>query len=173
MKLEWFAVNTKNKQENVARHHLFQQRIRCLLPFERVELLRHGLRVTQLRPLFPGYVFVQCRWDKHSGLVQAAKAVISFVGYRDGKTQAVAVHPSNIQFLQSRLEEYNGWDVLKKPMNKIEEGIMVQALLGPFRHKPAPAHLIAGNRVELAHPLLGKTITMVYDLDELQVAPSA
>lgn len=172
MKLEWYALSVEQGRENVARHNLGLQRLRALLPLERGNLKSSSKRkatpLHNLHPLFPGYLFVRCRWDKQAAIVRATKAVTGFVGYRDGMKSALPIHPINMQALMDRLVEYMGWDVLGAPVSKIEEGMLVQALLGTFRYVPAPAHLVSGNRVELVYPLFGKTITQVYAIDDLQ-----
>lgn len=174
-KLEWFALVTGKDQENTARFHLGKEGLRVLLPVEHDHVVpamrrKHSIPVHNLLPLFPGYIFVRCNWKRDKGIVQACKGIHSFVGYRDGMKSALPIHKTNMKSLMDRLVDYKGWDVLGRPLTAIEEGVLVQALTGMFRYMPAPAHLISGNRIELAYPILGKTVTQVFHIDDLQEA---
>ncbi|WP_259756627.1 transcription/translation regulatory transformer protein RfaH [Pseudomonas sp. GCEP-101] len=55
----WYLVQCRPKQDLRALEHLQRQGYECLLPMHKVEKLKHGQRLHQDEPLFPGYLFIE------------------------------------------------------------------------------------------------------------------
>jgi len=55
----WFAVNTKPRNENIAKAHIEKKGIEVFLPKLETYRRRGGSRYLVNEPLFPGYLFVQ------------------------------------------------------------------------------------------------------------------
>jgi transcriptional antiterminator RfaH len=74
MPMSWFVAQTQPHAEEKAARHLGNQQFRAYLPRYR-RRVRHARRVVDvLRPLFPGYIFVQLdraemRWHSINGTI--------------------------------------------------------------------------------------------------------
>ncbi|MEM7495257.1 MAG: transcription termination/antitermination protein NusG [Myxococcota bacterium] len=90
--LKWYVVHTYSGFEEQAKQAL-QERIRRLdmadkfgeifIPTETVEQFRGGIRRSQVRPCFSGYILVQMDWDKESAhVVRETPKITDFVGSR-------------------------------------------------------------------------------------------
>src|SRR5262249_17992661 len=111
MGASWFAVRSQVHAEEKAAWHLGNQGFKAYLPRYR-RRIRHARRnVTALRPLFPGYLFVNldpevCRWRAVNGTIGVReiltngdvplvvpKAIIAEIMSREDETGAVRVAP--------------------------------------------------------------------------------
>ncbi|MDQ7822585.1 MAG: transcription termination/antitermination NusG family protein [Candidatus Eremiobacteraeota bacterium] len=54
----WFAVNTKPRNENLAKQSIEEKGVEVFLPRFETSRRRGGKRVLTVEPLFPGYLFV-------------------------------------------------------------------------------------------------------------------
>ena len=57
--VDWYAIQTKARQEAIAEHNLRNQAFRTHLPLVRTAGRRRGRWQPLVEPLFPGYLFVQ------------------------------------------------------------------------------------------------------------------
>jgi len=78
----WYVVQTKPRQEAIAREHLTRQGFHCMLPLLKAERIRRGLRVWIDEPLFSRYLFMapgcaQPRW----GAVRSTRGVSRLVEF--------------------------------------------------------------------------------------------
>lgn len=55
----WYLIQTKIRQEHVARDNLERQGYECFLPLIRAEKLRRGALQVEQEPLFPRYLFIR------------------------------------------------------------------------------------------------------------------
>lgn len=90
--LKWYVVHTYSGFEEQAKQAL-QERIsrfkvaakfgEIFIPTETVEQFRGGIRHSQVRPCFSGYMLVQMTWDKESAhVVRETPRITGFVGSR-------------------------------------------------------------------------------------------
>jgi transcriptional antiterminator RfaH len=112
--MSWFAVQTQSRSEEKAHHHLVSQGFMIYLPRYR-RRVRHARRIeTVLRPLFPGYLFVQfdpewTRWRAINGTVgvhhiltngelpqRVPEAIVQEIKAREDETGAVTLLPSSL-----------------------------------------------------------------------------
>ncbi len=56
--MEWFVAQTKPNSHNIAERNLARQGFQTFLPLQETTKRATGEFVTQLRPLFPGYIFI-------------------------------------------------------------------------------------------------------------------
>lgn len=56
--MPWHATQTKPAQGHRAAQHLQNQHIHCFYPKVWVERVRAGKRTQRLKPLLPGYLFI-------------------------------------------------------------------------------------------------------------------
>lgn len=78
----WHVVQSKPRQESVAREHLSRQGFRCVLPLVKVECIRRGRRIWRDEPLFARYLFIapgdaSPRW----GAVRSTRGVSRMVEF--------------------------------------------------------------------------------------------
>ena len=78
----WYVVQTKPRQECVARENLSRQGFQCLLPLLKVERIRRAMRTWAEEPLFARYLFVapcgaQARW----GAIRSTRGVSRLVAF--------------------------------------------------------------------------------------------
>jgi transcriptional antiterminator RfaH len=109
--MPWFVVRTKPQAEEKAARHLANQGFAAYLPRYR-RRIRHARRnIIVLRPLFPGYLFVDldpahCRWRSINGTVgvheiltngdaplAVSEAIVAEIRSREDETGAVKLVP--------------------------------------------------------------------------------
>lgn len=122
----WIAVNAKPNQEGIALANLDRQGFRTYLPLLR-KTVKHARRKTEvLRPLFPGYLFVDI--DRSSGVW---RPVLSTYGVRGivtcGDFPSI-VPPGFVEALQAR--EIDG--AVANASNQYRIGQQVLIDEGPF-----------------------------------------
>ncbi|MEM7402959.1 MAG: transcription termination/antitermination protein NusG [Myxococcota bacterium] len=88
--LKWYVVHTYSGSENQAKEYL-QERIQrydvarkfgeILIPTETVEDFKGGVRRSQVKKCFPGYLLVQMRFDEETAhVVRSTPKITDFVG---------------------------------------------------------------------------------------------
>lgn len=122
----WAAANTQPHREHIALAHLERQGYVAYCPRIR-RTIRHARKTEQvLRPLFPGYVFVEI-----SPSVQRWRPILSTVGVRSlvcSGDQPSLLDPRFIAGLRAR--EVDG--AIVRPQEPYELGQQVEIAGGPF-----------------------------------------
>jgi transcriptional antiterminator RfaH len=80
----WYVVQTKPKKEEEATSYLSNKRVEVFSPLIETFALRNGRMNKELKPLFPGYLFVNFDLEQNYPLVRWArgvKCVLGFGGY--------------------------------------------------------------------------------------------
>ena len=81
---QWFVVQTKAGAEDKAAWHLHNQKYDIYLPRYRKQIRRAGKTQMALRPVFPGYLFVQIDMaTQHWRSINGTIGVISLVSFGD------------------------------------------------------------------------------------------
>jgi transcriptional antiterminator RfaH len=147
----WFVVRTRARAEEMAARHLANQRFTAYLPRYRRQV-RHARRnEIVLRPLFPGYLFVQldpqlCRWRSINGtfgvqkvltqgdvLLPVADSIIAEIKAREDETGAVKLAKPRfapgqlVRLLEGPLADLNGLFEEMRDENRV---ILLVSLLG-------------------------------------------
>lgn len=133
--LKWYIVHTYSGLENRAKKSL-EERIRqrhmeakfgeVLIPTETVEEVKGGVRKTQTRKCFPGYILVQMDLDEDSGhLVRNTPKITGFVG---GSKAPPSLSETEVHRMRSMAQS------TRKPKVTIEfnSGDQVRIIEGPF-----------------------------------------
>ncbi len=133
--LKWYVVHTYSGLENRAKKTL-EERIRqysmddqfgeILVPTETVEEVKSGVRKSQSRKCFPGYVLVQMELtDETAHLVRNTPKITGFVG---GTKKPAPLSSSEVERMRSLAHG------IQKPRAKVEflEGDQVKVTEGPF-----------------------------------------
>jgi transcription elongation factor/antiterminator RfaH len=159
----WFAVNTHPAAEHKACLHLENQGWQTFLP-RIARTLRSGRRTrTELRPLFPGYVFIHLDIG-HSPW----RAIDSTIGVRslvkNGDTPA-AIPAGIVEALQDMTQQ-NGQVVFTAHLRR---GDKVKFLTGPFAEMAgALERLDSKGRVLILLNLLGRETQVSAHASEIQ-----
>jgi transcriptional antiterminator RfaH len=122
----WFVVNTQPHKEALAIANLANQGFTTYCPLVR-RRIRHARRSRDvLRPLFPGYVFVESAFDK-----SAWRPLLSTFGVRSlvrSGDEPSRLDPRFIEALRAR--ENDG--VIVAPASPYREGQQIRIVEGPF-----------------------------------------
>jgi transcriptional antiterminator RfaH len=164
MMASWFVVRTQSRAEEKAVRHLGNQGFVTYLPRYR-RRVRHARRLQLLlRPLFPGYLFVQldpelCRWRSINGTIgvreilsngeaplAVADRIIDEIRAREDETGAIKlVRPSFargqvVRLLEGPLADLNG---LFEEMRDESRVVLLVSLLGRKVRMQVPATAVA------------------------------
>lgn len=148
----WHLAQLRPNSHALAERNLLRQGFETFLPQLNTTVRRSGRFVTELRPLFPGYIFVAfdpsgAPWRKINSTLGVSK-LVSF-----GPEQPKPVPLALIQALQARCDQ-NGQ--LMAP-NQFEVGENVEVKAGPFTNFVATVESITPDkRVWVLLDLLGR-----------------
>ncbi len=165
IRLAWFAVLTKPRNEASAIVHLQRQGFDCFLP--QVRHQRRSARGMQdtVEALFPRYVFLRARADGWTlGPVRSTRGVAGVVRFGQ---QAAHVPDAVIDHIRSRIQ-VDGCVQLDVP--QLRAGDPVRVTEGPFAGIRAVFHSESGTeRVRLLMEILGERVAVVVPRSQLVV----
>jgi transcriptional antiterminator NusG len=139
---QWFAVHTLSGKENKVKQYIEKFKkveelddwiLDVLLPTENVAEVKHGKKVSTVRKLMPGYVFVNMKLYDENGhvlnkpwyFVKEVSGVIGFVG----GDRPVPLRQAEIDDIRASVEAASGKEV---PKVSYEVGEEVKINDGPF-----------------------------------------
>jgi transcriptional antiterminator RfaH len=156
MLTSWFVVRTQSRAEEKAMQHLTNQGFMAYLPRYR-RRVRHARRnEIVLRPLFPGYLFVnldpeRCRWRSINGTVGVREILTN------GDTP-LAVPDRIVDEIKAREDETGA---VKLVVPTFARGQVVRLLEGPMADVNGLFEEMRDeNRVVLLVSLLGRKVRM-------------
>lgn len=83
-KREWYALYTRSRQEERAAHYLASCSFNVFVPRVEVWRTHRNKRLKVLRPMFPGYIFVETDFQRDSRLqIVRSPYVVRILGYGD------------------------------------------------------------------------------------------
>jgi len=130
--LYWYVVRTKPKSEERARSYLEQNGINTFLPWMETSQFNSGKAIKMLKPLFPGYIFVQFDLMQNYPLVKWGKGVNKILGFGKYPTP---IADEVVSIIRSRTGEKNivkrAYDLSKNDHIRITSGPL-KDLLGIF-----------------------------------------
>lgn len=124
--MEWYAVNTRPHQENLAERNLMRFGVETFAPRIRSEKVIRRMRRTVVTPLFPGYFFAKLSLDTHYRAVSYAHGVRRLVAF--GQAPAI-VDEEIIDSMKSRVS--NGYVQMRSSVLKSGQAVRIQA--GPLQ----------------------------------------
>jgi len=164
MQTSWYVVRTQSRAEEKALRHLANQGFTAYLP-RYSRRVRHARRnEIVLRPLFPGYLFIQldpeqCRWRSINGTVgvheiltsgdtplPVPERIIAEIKAREDETGAVKLAlPSFargqvVRMLEGPLADVNGLFEEMRDENRV---VLLVSLLGRKVRMQVPATAVA------------------------------
>jgi transcriptional antiterminator NusG len=139
---QWFAVHTLSGKENKVKQYIEKFKkveeldeyiLDVLLPTENVAEVKHGKKVSTVRKLMPGYVFVNMKLYDENGRVlnkpwYFVKEVTGVIGFVGGD-KPVPLRDSEIADIRASVEAASGKEV---PKVSYEVGEEVKINDGPF-----------------------------------------
>lgn len=160
---KWFILQFKPNSHLLAERNLNRQGFKSFLPMHEITKYKYNRYVSDLRPLFPGYMFVAINpksgpWKQINSTVGVSK-LISF------GDQPTPVPPDLISALMLRCDA----DSKLLPPKKLSKGDAVQIFTGPFANYIAEVENIgAEQRVWVLMQLMGQTMRISVDSNQLQ-----
>ena len=161
---KWFILQFKPNSHRVAERNLHRQGFESFLPLQKITSQKSNCYVTDLRPLFPGYMFVA--FDPTSGPWKKINCTIGV-----SRLVSFGGHPSPVPFdLVSGLMLRCDTDGKLLPPNQLNKGDEVQLLTGPFANYIAKVETIdAKQRIWILMELMGRVTRISLSPDELQI----
>ena len=123
--MQWYAVNTKPRQENIAQLNLERLGVETFCPQLKQNKVIRRKRQMVVGPLFPGYLFVRCDVHTHYRAVSYAHGVQRMVAFG---SVPVTVDEGMIESIKSRFKD--GYVVIQPPSFLPGETVRIQD--GPF-----------------------------------------
>jgi transcriptional antiterminator RfaH len=160
--MQWYAINTKPRQERISELNLKRLGIETFSPeLRQIKLIRRKRRAV-ISPLFPGYLFARFVPDLHFRAVNFACGVQRVVTF--GKIPA-AVDEEMIDSIKSRFQE--GYVIL--PRTSFTPGQSVQIRGGPLQGLEAifEREMPDQQRVVLLLQTLSYRARVVMDLEQV------
>lgn len=156
MQTSWYVLRTKTGHEDKVRSRL-ESKTECfsvLLPKMEVMVTRSGKKRRMLKPLFPGYLFVQMELrDEYRYEVKNVPGVINFIS---SGNSPIPVGESEIEHIMSLVNEPD--TTIVRP--DFEVGDNVQIVDGPFMGQTGVISEInlKKNKFKVIIDILGKQI---------------
>jgi len=125
--MEWYAVYTKSRHENIVAFRLYKAGIEILNP--KVKLKKNNVNTTSevIEPLFPCYLFAHFNKNRYLHLVKYTRGVKYIVG----KSNPISVQDKIIQTIKDTLDENN---VIVVKSAKFKKGDRIFIREGPFKN---------------------------------------
>lgn len=122
----WYAVQSKQSQEDRAEANLEAYGVETLLPRTRRTVDHHGRKSIRVEPLFPRYLFARCHTIDDVQKVRNTRGVSRVLGMGSLPTP---VDDSVIDEIRSRIDPTGFIELVNKP----QPGDHVRVLAGPLR----------------------------------------
>ena len=159
--VNWYALWTRSRHEQVVREQLERKHIEAFLPTV-IKWSRWKDRKKKIDwPLFPGYCFA--RFDVHERLpVLKCAGVVNIISF-DGEPAPIPEH--EIDSIRQLVES----DLAYDPCPLIKEGMMVEVVHGPLRG--VIGRLVRKNekaRLVLSVDLIGQAVSVEVDAADVK-----
>ena len=161
---DWFLVQVKPNSHGLAYRNLKRQRISTFLPIHAITSRRGNRFVSELRPLFPGYLFVELEvqspvWRKINS-TYGVNRVVSFAG-----GMPAIVPKSFMDALLRRCDE----DGRVLSSDQMLTGDRVEVVDGPFTDFVGTIEAIeTGKRVWLLLDVLGQQARVQVGIEQVE-----
>lgn len=160
---KWFILQYKANSHRLAERNLNHQGFESFLPMQEITKYKYNRYVGELRPLFPGYMFVT--FDPASGpwrQINCTIGVSKLVSFGD---QPSPIPPEFMSDLKLRCDS----DGKLLPSKRLVKGDTVQLLTGPFANYIANIETIdAKQRIWLLMELMGRVTRISVNPNELR-----
>ena len=164
----WYLIQFKPNSHRLAERNLHRQGFETFLPMQNITSRKASRFVSDLKPLFPGYMFVSLKtelapWRTINSTIGVSR-LVSF----EGKPK-----PIPLQLISGiMLRCYASGALL--PLKNLREGDMVEMLEGPFANFIATVDATdAEQRVWLLMDFMAQEARIQVSSDKLQLAKLA
>ena len=161
----WYLIQFKPNSYRIAERNLQRQGFETFLPMQRITRRKTSRFVTDLKPLFPGYMFVSVNsdllpWRKINSTIGVSRLVSL-----EGRPKQLPIQL--ISCLMLRCDE-SGTLLSQKTLS---EGDSVEMLTGPFANFIATVDTIdPEQRIWVLMDFMGQKTRMQVTSDQLQLA---
>lgn len=160
---DWYLVQTKPRQEDLALEHLGRQGYTCYLPKMRAQRLRRGRLHRLLEPLFPRYLFIELGQSLESrswAPIRSTQGVSHLVRFGQSPAKVSSEVVDQLRAQEAVLDEEQAF----------EPGARLLIQQGPFKGLEAVFQMLDGEqRVMVLLELLGKPLRMRLEANEVAV----
>ncbi|MFQ6116412.1 MAG: antiterminator LoaP [bacterium] len=166
MQSNWYVLRTKTGHEDRVRSRL-ESKTGCLsvlLPKTEVMVTRSGRKKKLLKPLFPGYIFVEMELnDNFRYEIKNTPGVINFIGCGNDPTPVLE---NEIKYIMTLVDD--GQTPLMETTFKV--GDRAQVVNGPFMGTSGVITEIDIKRkkIKIAIDILGKQVAIDLDYDDIK-----
>ena len=161
----WYLIQFKPNSYRLAERNLHRQGFETFLPMQKITRRKASRFVSDLKPLFPGYMFVRVNsdlapWRTINNTIGVSK-LVSF----EGKPK-----PLPLQLISGLMLRCDASGTLLPPKT-LNEGDSVEMLTGPFANFIATVEAIGPEqRIWVLMDFMGQKTRMQVSADQLQLA---
>ena len=161
----WYLIQFKPNSYRLAERNLHRQGFETFLPMQKITRRKASRFVSDLKPLFPGYMFVRVNsdlapWRTINSTIGVSK-LVSF----EGKPK-----PLPLQLISGLILRCDASGTLLPPKS-LSEGDSIEILTGPFANFSATVDTIdPEQRIWVLMDLMGQKTRMQVSADQLQLA---
>jgi len=161
----WYLIHFKPNSHRLAKRNLHRQGFETFLPMQKITRRKASRFVNDLKPLFPGYMFVNVNselapWRSINSTIGVSK-LVSF----EGKPK-----PLPLQLISGLMLRCDASGTLL-PSKNLNEGVSVEMLTGPFANFIATVDTIdPEQRIWVLLDFMGQKTRMQVSVDQLQLA---
>ena len=162
---QWYLIQFKPNSHRLAERNLQRQGFETFLPMQKITRRKASRFVSDLKPLFPGYMFVSVNselapWRSINSTIGVSK-LVSF----DGKPK-----PLPLQLISGLMLRCDASGELLPPKS-LNEGDSVEMLTGPFANFIATVDTIGPEqRIWVLMDFMGQKTRIRVSADQLQLA---
>ena len=162
---QWYLIQFKANSHRLAERNLHRQGFETFLPMQKITRRKASRFVSDLKPLFPGYMFVSVNselapWRPINSTIGVSK-LVSF----EGKPK-----PLPLQLISGLMLRCDASGKLLPPKS-LNEGDSVEMLTGPFANFIATVDTIdPEQRIWVLMDFMGQKTRMQVSADQLQLA---
>ena len=161
----WYLVQFKPKSHRLAERNLHRQKFETFLPMQKITERKASRFVSDLRPLFPGYMFVNFNYDTTPWRSINSTIGVSRLVSFEGKPK-----PLPLQLVSGLMMRCDAAGTLLPP-KKLNYGDSVEVLTGPFASFIATIETIGPmERVWVLMNFMGQKMRMQVTANQLQVS---
>ena len=166
--LRWYLVQCKPNAAQIAVRNLENQNFSTFLPLQEITKRKGKIFHRQIRPLFPGYIFVQLHPDQGPWRqVNSTRGVIRLV--------CLGAEPSvvSIELVETLMARCDKQSILRQttetPSSQLQSGNQVQVTPGPFSgFITTITDIEPNNRIKILITIMGQTTKVAINAGALQ-----
>ena len=166
--LRWYLVQCKPNAAKIAVHNLENQGFGTFLPLQEITKRKGKIFHQQIRPFFPGYIFVQLHPDQGPWRqVNSTRGVTRLV--------CLGSEPSEVstELVETLMAQCDKQSILRQtietPSSQLNAGNQVQVTQGPFSgFITTITDIEPNNRIKILIKIMGQTTKVAINAGALQ-----